>query len=318
LNATERRAGTGSINRGEPLVTIGVPVYNGERFLAQCLDSLLSQTLRDFILLISDNASTDGTAEICKRYVESDSRLRYHRNHTNVGMYGNINFVLRSVRTRYVKLANADDFWTPTMLNDAVEAMESDPSLVLCYPRAVLVDQVGREIRRYENPLHLMDDDPVVRFRRVLTELGLVNQLLGVIRTDAVRLALPLMSQPRADCVFLAELSLYGKIMEIPEYQYFRRFHEEASSWDRGSEAHQIRRVFREGTRRIRLGTWKYYCGLVRRSLHSPLDYGPKLKLLLFLGRQFAWDRSALLGELRQLLRPSRMAGSSEARKVRR
>jgi hypothetical protein len=216
-----------------------------------------------------------------------------------------------------VKLANADDFWLPTMLNAAVEAMESDPSLVLCYPRTVLVDEDGREIFRYEKSLQLMDDDPVVRFRRVLKELGLVNQLMGVIRTDAVRSALPLMSQPGADCVFLAELSLYGKILEIPEYHYFRRFHKEASSWDRGSEAHQIRRVFREGTRRIRLGTWKYHCGLVRRSLHSPLDFGPKLKLLLFLGRRFAWDRSTLFGELLQLLRPARAAGSSEVRKER-
>ena len=287
-------------------VTIGVPVYNGERFLAQCLDSLLAQTYRNFVLVISDNASTDRTPEICQRYVEADSRVRYSRNRVNVGMYGNFNRVLELVRTPYLKLANADDYWAPTMLADCMEQMERDPSLVLCHPRVVLVDENGGEIRRYEKPLHLMEDDPAVRFRRVLTELSLVNQLMGVMRIDAVRSMLPFMSYPPADSVFLAELSLHGKIMELPKFQYFRRFHEECSSWDRKSESHQVRRVSSAGTRRVHLATWKYHWGLVRRVLHSPLGFGAKTGLLCFLGRRAAWDRSTLLRECRQLLWPAR------------
>jgi glycosyltransferase involved in cell wall biosynthesis len=287
------------------LVTICVPVYNGERFLAQCLDSLLSQTYRDFVLLISDNASTDRTAEICQRYANSDSRVRYHRNPVNIGMYGNFNRVLTLARTPYVKLANADDFWAPTMLADAMEQMERDPSLVLCHPRVVLVDEHGGEIRRYDRPLHLIEDDPALRFRRVLTELGLVNQLMGVMRIDAVRSMLPFMSYPPADIVFLAELSLHGKIMELPKFQYFRRFHEESSSWDRKSDAHQIKRVSGAGTRRVYLPTWRYHWGLARRVLHSPLGFGAKLGLLRFLARRAVWDRSALLRECRQLLWPA-------------
>ena len=288
------------------LVTIAVPVYNGERFLAQCLNSLLSQTYRNFVLVISDNASTDRTEEICQRYVKADSRVRYHRNRVNVGMYGNFNLLLGLVRTPYVKLANADDFWAPAMLADAMAQMQSDSSLVLCHPRVILVDENGREMRRYEKPLHLMEDDPALRFRRVLSELGLVNQLMGVIRIDAVRAMLPLMNYPPADSVFLAELSLYGKIMELPKFQYFRRFHEASSSWDRKSESHQIRLVSSEGTRRVHLPTWKYHWGLVRRVLHSPLGIGPKIELLSFLGKRALWDRSALMAECRQLLCPAR------------
>jgi len=306
IGSIHHGSGTGSIESGEPLVTIGVPVYNGERFLGKCLDSLLSQTFRNFVLLISDNASTDGTQEICRRYSQADSRIRYHRNRANVGMYGNFNLILASAHTRYVKLANADDYWAPAMLGDCLEQLESDPSLALCYPRAVLVAEDGSEIRRYEHPLHLMDDDPAARFRRVLTELGLVNQLMGVIRTEAVRSALPLMSHTLADRVFLAELSLYGKIMELPKYHYFRRFHEGSSSWDRKSESHQIKRVFSEGTRRVHLATWKYHWGLVRRMLHSPLDIGRKLELMRFLGRRVVWDWAVLLGECWQLMWPPR------------
>lgn len=287
------------------LVTVGVPVYNGERFLRQCLDSLLSQTYREFVLVISDNASTDRTREICESYANADSRVRYQRNAVNVGLYGNFNLLLGLVRTPYVKLASADDFWAPAMLADALEQMQRDPALVLCHPSAVLVDADGREIRRYETSLDLMEDDPAVRFRRVLAELGLVNQLMGVMRTDVVRSMLPLMAQPAADSVFVAELSLYGKIMELPKFQYFRRFHDECSSWDRKSEAHQARLVSTGGARRVRLATWKYHWALVRRLLHSPLGLRAKVQLLGFLARRAAWDRSELLRECRQLLWPA-------------
>jgi glycosyltransferase involved in cell wall biosynthesis len=290
----------------EALVTIGVPVYNGERYLAQCLDSLLAQTYRNFVLVISDNASTDRTPEICQRYAKADSRIRYSRNRVNIGMYGNFNRVLELVRTPYVKLANADDYWAPTMLADCMEQMERDPALVLCHPRVVLVDEDGREIRRYEKPLHVMEEDAALRFRRVLTEIGLVNQLMGVMRMDAVRSMLPLMDNTNADTVFLAELGLYGKIMELPKFQYFRRFHKGSMSWDTASESHWVKLLFREGTRRVYFRTWKHYWGLARRVLHSPLRPGAKVGLLRFLGRQAAWDRSTLMTECLQLLWPVR------------
>jgi len=295
----------------EPLVSVLVPVYNGERFLRHCLDSLLAQTYRKFVLLISDNASTDGTREICESYAKADPRVRYQRNPVNVGMYGNLNLLLRLARTPFVKLASADDFWAPTMLADAMEQMQADPSLVLCHPRAVLVDEKGDEIRRYDKPLHLMENDPAVRFRRVLHELGLVNQLMGVMRTDAVRSMLPFLGFPPADSVFLAELSLHGKIMELPKFQYFRRFHQESSSWNRKSASHQIRLVSGAGTRRLHLATWKYHWGLARRVLHSPIAVRAKMELMAFLARRAAWDRAALMNECRQLLWPARASASS-------
>jgi glycosyltransferase involved in cell wall biosynthesis len=296
------------------LVTIGVPVYNGERFLPQCLDSLLSQTYRAFVLLISDNASTDRTQQICHGYVKSDPRVRYHRNPLNIGLYGNFNQVLRLIRTPYIKLASADDFWAPTMLADAIQQMQSDASLVLCYPRAVLVNEDGEEIGRYDKSPNLMEVDPTLRFRRVLNESGLINQLMGVMRTAAVHSMLPLMKQPAADWVFLAELSLYGKIMELPKFQYFRRFHEGSSSWDRESQSHQVRLVSSEGTRRVHLRAWKHHCGLMRRVVHSPLSFKAKMELLHFLGRRAVWDRAALIDECRQLLWPARATASSPKR----
>lgn len=300
MSPVEFRGKSAPPNGDMPLVTIGVPVYNGERFLAQCLDSLLAQSYRNFILLISDNASTDGTAAICERYVQADARVRYHRNETNIGLYGNFRLILRAVGTRYVKMSSADDYWAPAMLADAVMALESDAKAVLCYPQAILVDELSREIKKYDHRLLLMEDDPAVRFRRALTDVGLVNQLQGLIRMDAVRAAMPLMDEPGADNVFLAELSLYGKIMQLPNYQYFRRFHEEASSWNRDSGAHQVKLVLKAGSSRLRMVRWKLHWGLIRRLLHSPLRLAPKLKLLVYLVRRMIWDRAKLFDELLQ------------------
>ena len=282
----------------QPLVTLGVPVYNGERFLRQCIDSLLHQTFRDFRLVISDNASTDRTREIAESYVAADPRVAYRRHATNIGMYGNFDSLLRSAETKYVKLANADDYWSPDMLGDAVRQLESDPSIALCYPRMTMVDADGKTTEKYGHGLHLIEDAPATRFRRVLTEIGLVNQLMGVIRCEAVRRSLPLLEHTLADRILVAELSLYGKIFQLDEYQYFRRFHEKSSSFNRGSDAHQIAYVYAQGTKGIGYKSWKYHYALMQRVGHSTLATTKKARLLAFLLRGALWDRHSLLGDL--------------------
>ena len=69
-----------------PRLSVGLPVYNGENYLAESLEALLGQSYEDFELIISDNASTDGTADICRRYEKQDSRIRYIRQPRNIGL----------------------------------------------------------------------------------------------------------------------------------------------------------------------------------------------------------------------------------------
>jgi len=116
-----------------PLVSIGLPVYNGERFLAQALDSLLGQSLSDLELIISDNASTDRTPDICREYAARDARIRYIRHEVNVGPRRNWNFVAEQARGRYFKWATANDFCDPQMLEKCAGAMSADVSVVLCH-----------------------------------------------------------------------------------------------------------------------------------------------------------------------------------------
>lgn len=281
-----------------PLVTVGVPVFNGGRFLRPCLDSLLTQDFRDFVLVISYNASTDNTASICAEYLKRDSRVSYVRHSRNVGMYANIESLFRRAESKYFKLANADDFWAPNMLSVCVAELERDPTVVLSYPLTILVDPQGKVIERYEGRLHVLDSSPVVRFRRVLNEARLINQLQGVIRLDALKQVRPLMSHPLADRVLLAELSMHGKISQVPEYIYFRRMHAASSSFNRSSEDHQVRYVLPAGARNIRWHAWRYHLGLLRRVLCAPLHPAEKLALVTYLARTIVWDRKALLSEL--------------------
>ena len=96
-------AGTGHEARSPaPTLSVGLPVYNGERYLAESLDALLAQTYADFELIISDNASTDGTAEICREYAARDPRIRYVRQPVNVGAGPNHNLLVPLARGAYL------------------------------------------------------------------------------------------------------------------------------------------------------------------------------------------------------------------------
>lgn len=281
-----------------PSITIGVPAYNASKFLAACLDSLLAQDHGDFILLIADNASSDGTDEICRRYAALDRRVRHHRHSRNIGMYGNMNFLLRSATTPYVKLANADDFWAPTMVSDALRVLEADPEVELAYPMMTLVNEAGVPIQDYEHRLHVMDPDPAVRFKRVLSEIGLVSQLMGVMRTATVRRMRPLRNIPGEDIPFVAEISLYGRIFQTSRHDYLRRMHRDSSSFDRVSDQHQARHVLAAGATGIHLSTWRIQAGLLSRILRSPVRPSVKAHLLAHVGRRIVWNRRALGREL--------------------
>src|SRR5215831_17134423 len=99
---------------GVPVATIGIPVYNGEAYLEEAIRSALAQTADDLEVVISDNASTDRTAEICNDYAQQDSRVRYFRNPRNLGAAPNYNIVLANARGRYFKWLAHDDRISPS------------------------------------------------------------------------------------------------------------------------------------------------------------------------------------------------------------
>jgi len=289
----------------QPLITIGMPVYNSQRHLRQALDSLLGQTYGDFVMVISDNASTDGTADICQEYVRRDPRVQYFRNPVNIGMTGNFNRVFELTKTKYIKWSTADDFSAPEMLADALPVMEGDPSIVVCYPQTVIVDGDGVEQDRYYDNLHLMQDDPAERFLQLIDNIHLVNHHLGLLRTDAVRRTRLFGKHVSADIGFLAELSLYGKFYEVRKPQFFRRFHEDSSSWKRGDQDQEARRFHAANVRRVPFQSWRYHGTFSRAVLRSPLSVGKKIKLLGRLSQVMYWDGRSLYEDLRRDIPPA-------------
>jgi glycosyltransferase involved in cell wall biosynthesis len=206
-----------------PLVSIGVPVYNADRFLKRALDSLLGQTLSDFELIISDNASTDGTQAIGEDYARRDRRVRYIRQPTNLGAPRNWNVVAREARGVFFKWASGSDYCAPVMLEKCVAAMQADGAVVLCYGRTQLVDEHEQPLEVYESDLAFDEDRPSERFARVSALMALNNAQCGVIRRDSLRLTRLDRLYPSGDMALMAELSLYGKFRLVPEVLLFRR-----------------------------------------------------------------------------------------------
>jgi glycosyltransferase involved in cell wall biosynthesis len=282
-----------------PLVTIGLPLYNSAQYVRQSLDSLLGQTYSDFVLLISDNASTDETAKICLEYAAADSRVKYFRNGTNIGNPGNFNRIARLTTTKYLKWSTGDDYWKPTFLERALEIMERDPSIALCYPQAVLVDAEGGNPTNYDDVLHLVQEDPVERFWGLLENIKLAHQHLGLIRMAFLKQTLLLGSHVGSDINLLAELTLYGKFYELPERLFFRRFHKESGSWNRTDSAHQTRRYLGAGSRDT-LRLWRTHARFFAGVNRSPLSFRAKMRIYPHLTRRVIWTRDELAKELAQ------------------
>ncbi len=280
-----------------PLVTIGLPAYNRERYLRLSLDSLLSQTYRNFELIISDNASTDSTGDICREYADADPRIRYYRNARNVGNPGNFNRIVELTRTPFLKWSTTDDLWEPTFLEKAMEVILRDESIALCYPKTMVIDSEGANATPYEDKLHLMQDDPADRFLTLLQNIGLAHQHLGVIRMSCLRRTRLLAPHVASDLNLLAELSLYGKFYELPERLFSRRFHPTSGSWSAG-DAHQLQFYLAAGARQGRLTSrWPLHRAYFRAVRRSPLPARSKLRLYGNLARRVNWERRTLLKE---------------------
>ena len=209
-----------------PRVSIGMPVYNGGQFLEQALDSILAQDFTDFELIISDNASTDDTESICRRYSTRDGRIRYYRNKQNMGAAWNYNRLVELGRGQYFRWAAHDDIWAPRNLGRCVETLDlGGDRIVLAYPKTILIDQHGSVLGPHEDNLDLRQAKPHQRLRAALHRYGLCNPVFGLIRMSALRQTRLFGNYNASDTVLLGELSMLGEFREIAERLFLRRYH---------------------------------------------------------------------------------------------
>ena len=130
-----------------PTVTIGMPVFNGERFIRKALDSALNQTFSDFEIIISDNNSNDATQTICCEYAARDSRINYIRHEKNFGVHWNFSFVARRATGRFYTWLAHDDTLEPQFLDLTVRYMFQNPGTVLAACDFAIIDENGTELR---------------------------------------------------------------------------------------------------------------------------------------------------------------------------
>jgi glycosyltransferase involved in cell wall biosynthesis len=212
-----------------PRVSVCLPVYNGEAYLPEALRSVLGQTLGDFELVISDNASTDGTGDICRRAAAEDRRVRYSRAAVNGGLAWNLNRTFALARGRYVTWIGHDDVMKPEYLARCVEPLESDGGAVLCFAGTTYIDSRGDVIKQVEltNPGAVAR--PSWRFHNVLCD-RMCDPVCGLMRRNVLRQTRLHGGYADSDRMLLAEMALRGRFLLVPEYLFARRMHTEQTT----------------------------------------------------------------------------------------
>ena len=287
--------------RVAPTVSIGLPVFNGERFLSEAIESLLAQTLTDFELIISDNASTDRTNEIALDHATRDQRIRYVRHAHNLGAARNWNFVVEAATGTYFKWASANDRCDPTMLERCVAVLRQDERVVLCYGRTALMDDDGQPLGEYEGDPEFMDASPSRRFVRLLTELQMNNAQCGVVRLDALRRTrLERTYSAAADKVLMAELVLQGGYRRLAEVLLHRRVGKESAT--KFLSEHEQRAFLDPGGAGNRPVAWLNLADYLRAALSADMALRDKTVAMAHLVRRAYWDRRSLWSDLVRLL----------------
>lgn len=206
-----------------PAIVVGVPCYNEERFLAETLESVRSQTHRDFKVLVSDNASTDRTGEIARAFADKDPRFHYVRQPVNLGSAENFNFVRDASDSPYLMWLGAHDLLAPTCLEKHMKAMAADPTLSVSQSVHAWIDESGAVVEEVRDGD--LDWGPPNSIKRYLASVGRNKHNIGansVIRR-ALSSTIRFSGVLGTDRVLLSHLAYRGPFHTVDEVLYFRR-----------------------------------------------------------------------------------------------
>lgn len=258
-----------------PRLSIGLPVYNGERYLAESLDALLGQTYEDFELIISDNASTDGTEDVCRRYAVQDSRIRYLRQPENIGACPNHNFTVHRARGELFKWASHDDLYGRDLLRRCIETLDEHPEIVLAHSWKAIIDGDGNVTQPVDYLMATESPHTPERFRSILFGVG-GDDFYGVIRTDVLRRTRLNGSYHHSDRTLVAELALLGPFRQVPDLLFFRRDHPDRAERARPTKRARCANMDPKRADRLRHPTVRllaeYVWGFVDAILRTPLS----------------------------------------------
>ncbi len=304
--------GTTGIQRA-PRITVGLPVYNGARFLDQAIWSIRRQTFADFELIIADNASTDESLDICRRHGASDDRIRILTSTHNRGAAWNFNRIVPEAAGEFFKWAAHDDVIAPDFLERCVAVLDADSDVVLSYPKAVDISASGEFIRPIRSIRYAQDANSVVRVREVLSFDTSCIESFGLVRIAALRSTRLIGPYTSSDRTLLLELAMRGKFHEIDLQLLERRQHETRSIRANARERYVWFDTSRAGV--FTFPRWRLVTEYVRAGRHAPAPVLARAQMVTFaavwgvrqwrqLGREIAaWVQyrgSALLWSVRR------------------
>jgi glycosyltransferase involved in cell wall biosynthesis len=269
-----------------PKVSVGLPVYNGEQYLAESIESILAQSLGDLELIVCDNASTDGTEEICRDYLRRDRRVRYNRQPGNLGAARNFNAAFRLSTGEYFHWQSYDDIALPDFLLRCVQALEAEGSRVsVVFPRWTIIDERGAQVTVEGSDYIWRGQHPHQRFEDLIGNRP--NSLLrrcipvfGVMRRRLLEQTGLLRPYASSDEVLIVELALRGDLRELPEVLFLRRIH--PKNYIRANLTAEARIAWFDPSkgRSFPMSRTRLALGYLARALEAPIPPGEKLRCL--------------------------------------
>lgn len=290
-----------------PRLSIGLPVFNGADYLEEALRSILAQTFTDFELVISDNASTDGTEHICRAYAMKDKRIKYYRNPKNIGATQNWYRVFDLSCGEYFASAAHDDLYAADYMEKCISVLDRDPSIIVCHSKTQIIDGQGARLdddrisKMLAAKIDTVSSSPSVRLYNVIGVDYLCIQLYGVMRAQALRDTKVFVGYYGCDRNTLAELALIGKIFEIPEYLFFHRIYPDAlgAAVYSGRSLQELFFLDPGTDWNERFAALKVFGNYFRSVAQSPISFSEKIKSTIQLQRILL---GKILGRVRRFM----------------
>lgn len=232
------------------LVSIGLPIYNESKYINRTIESWLAQDYSNFELIIVDNASTDGTAEICREYSHKDKRIRLIENLQNIGTYRNHKLAFELSCGKYFTWAGGHDHVHPSFVSKTIEVLNANPGVVMCTTRSEFRDEHDESWRTTKGGLDLRGIPPHERYINLLqhaTSGGTANLFYGLYRRETVSQVVEFKKNIGADIALLMQVALLGEIVQLDDVLYYRFVPRDARKDNKRIHRH-VRDIFGENS----------------------------------------------------------------------
>ncbi len=266
----------------EKLVSIGMPTFNGISHIRKAIDSLLSQTYRNFEFIISDNASNDGTSEVCQEYARKDGRIKYIKQKKNISGADNFNFLLQQAKGEYFMWASDDDVWGSRFIEECVEKFNADKEIIMVFSNFANIDENGNIIKNYiPQKFFAFEKDIYRRLKKYLlfyVSEGKANLIHGLwVRKELVQVPIFGFSWG-TDINFIFRSLIRGRFGLADKMLFFKRV-----KFCSPSKAPIPIKIFRAIFKRIKILFSRYfYTYFVDILLAKQLNFIDKLKLFFY------------------------------------